>query len=141
MSPLKKSDAELQKYFQFELAPFPLSLFDEGGLRKTRNPLDCDWKETKHGLFSVINHKEPDPPALLSVTSCKCAKGCNLTCTCRKSDIKCSKICYHCKGKGCTNSPEDDNVIANSANQEATIDIRMEEIISDVDLEEECRGK
>ncbi|GBM95131.1 hypothetical protein AVEN_260201-1 [Araneus ventricosus] len=84
MSPLKKSDAELQKYFEFELAPFPLSHFDEGGLRKTRN--------------------KP-----------------------------------HCKGKGCTNSPDDDNVITNSANQEAKIDIRMEKIISDVDLEEECQ--
>ncbi|GBM40156.1 hypothetical protein AVEN_100567-1, partial [Araneus ventricosus] len=36
ISLLKKSDGELQKYFEFELAPFPLSLFDEGGLRKTR---------------------------------------------------------------------------------------------------------
>ncbi|GBL81465.1 hypothetical protein AVEN_143735-1 [Araneus ventricosus] len=71
------SDAELQKYFEFELAPFPLSLFDEGGLRKTRIE--------------------------------------------------------------CTSSPEDDNVITNSANQEAKIDIRLEEIISDVDLEEECQ--
>ncbi|GBM80899.1 hypothetical protein AVEN_245603-1 [Araneus ventricosus] len=35
-----------------------------------------------------------------------------------------------------TNSLED-NIIANSANQEAEIDIRMEEIILEVDLEEE----
>ncbi|GBO13603.1 hypothetical protein AVEN_39919-1, partial [Araneus ventricosus] len=41
--------------------------------------------------------------------------------------------------QGCTNSPEDDNIISNLANQEAEIDIRMEEIISDVDLEEECQ--
>ncbi|GBM15985.1 hypothetical protein AVEN_108583-1 [Araneus ventricosus] len=57
---------------------------------------------------------------------CKCAEGCNLTCTCRKTGIKCSTICYHCKGQGCTNSPEDDNIITNSANQEA-------------DLEEKCQ--
>ncbi|GBM97946.1 hypothetical protein AVEN_42493-1 [Araneus ventricosus] len=69
----------------------------------------------------------------------KCAKGCNLTCTCRKSGIKFSTICYHCKGQGCTNSPEDDNIITNSTNQEAEIDNRMEEIISEVDLEEECQ--
>ncbi|GBN51515.1 hypothetical protein AVEN_57146-1 [Araneus ventricosus] len=31
---LKKSDGEVQTYFEFELIPFPLSLFD-GGLRKT----------------------------------------------------------------------------------------------------------
>ncbi|GBM27091.1 hypothetical protein AVEN_189865-1 [Araneus ventricosus] len=72
---------------------------------------------------------------------CKCAKGCNLTCTGRKSGIKCSSIRYHCKGQGCTNSTEDGNIITNSDNQEVEIDIRMEEIISDVDLEEECQVK
>ncbi|GBO31771.1 hypothetical protein AVEN_20683-1 [Araneus ventricosus] len=40
------------------------------------------------------------------------------------------------KGGRCTNSLED-NIITNSANQEAEIDIRMEEIILEVDLEEE----
>ncbi|GBL74473.1 hypothetical protein AVEN_235416-1 [Araneus ventricosus] len=57
----------------------------------------------------------------------------------RKYGIKCSTICYNCKGKGCTNSPKDDNIIANSTNQEAEIGIRMEEIISEVGLEEECQ--
>ncbi|GBM24357.1 hypothetical protein AVEN_202340-1 [Araneus ventricosus] len=71
--------------------------------------------------------------------SCKCAKGCNLTFTYRKSGIKCSTICYHGKGQGCTDSPKDDNIITNSANQEAEIDIKMEEIISEVDLEEKCQ--
>ncbi|GBM85121.1 hypothetical protein AVEN_62875-1 [Araneus ventricosus] len=67
--------------------------------------------------------------------SCKCAKGYNLTCT-WNSGIKCSTICYHCKGQGCTDCPED---IIITANQAAEIDIRMEEIISDVDLEKECQ--
>ncbi|GBM57821.1 hypothetical protein AVEN_22074-1 [Araneus ventricosus] len=40
------SDAELQKYFEFDLAPFPLSLFDKGGLRKTR-------KSVFYNLFST----------------------------------------------------------------------------------------
>ncbi|KMQ84206.1 hypothetical protein RF55_18200 [Lasius niger] len=31
----KKLDEELQEYLQFELAPFPLSLFSEEGMRKT----------------------------------------------------------------------------------------------------------
>ncbi|GBN82208.1 hypothetical protein AVEN_259320-1 [Araneus ventricosus] len=88
---------------------------------------------------TAIAHKEPAPPYLLSVISCKCAKGCTLTCTCRKSDIKCSTVCYNYKGQWCTNSPEDDNIITNSANQKAEIDIRMEEIISGIDLEEECQ--
>ncbi|GBM24355.1 hypothetical protein AVEN_202338-1 [Araneus ventricosus] len=42
ISLLKKSDAELQKYFEFELAPFPLSLFDEEELRKTRKSVFYD---------------------------------------------------------------------------------------------------
>ncbi|GBL62404.1 hypothetical protein AVEN_222990-1 [Araneus ventricosus] len=40
------------------------------------------------------------------------------------------------RGQGCTNSLED-SIITNLANQEAEIDIRMEEIILEVDLEEE----
>ncbi|GBL98387.1 hypothetical protein AVEN_19530-1 [Araneus ventricosus] len=40
------------------------------------------------------------------------------------------------RGQGCTNSLQD-SIITNLANQEAEIDIRMEEIILEVDLEEE----
>ncbi|GBL90477.1 hypothetical protein AVEN_179406-1 [Araneus ventricosus] len=208
ISLLKKSDSELQNYFEFELAPFPLTLFDEGELRKTsksvfyylfftatdvhftpacsvvdggfllhrvlrqtkepfsfilkklvddprehslhayiqvqlwsgfaKSPIDQGWKETKHGLFPVTTYKESAPPALLSIILCKCAKGCNLTCTCRKSGIKYSSICYLCKGQGCINSPEYNNTFTNSSHQEDEIDIWMEEIISEVDLEEEC---
>ncbi|GBM50565.1 hypothetical protein AVEN_102109-1, partial [Araneus ventricosus] len=38
--------------------------------------------------------------------------------------------------QGCTNSLED-SIITNLANQEAEIDIRMEDIILEIDLEEE----
>ncbi|GBM80761.1 hypothetical protein AVEN_10627-1 [Araneus ventricosus] len=93
-----------------------------------------DWKETKHGSFPLTTHTEPAPPAFLSMI-CKCAKGCNLSRTCRKSGVKLSTICYHCKRQACTNSLEDDNIITNSAIQQAEIDIRMEEIILEVDLE------
>ncbi|GBN26511.1 hypothetical protein AVEN_128903-1 [Araneus ventricosus] len=55
--------------------------------RFAKSPLDWDWKETKHGLFPVTTHQEPATPAFLSM-KCKCPKGCNLTCTCRKSSIK-----------------------------------------------------
>ncbi|GBL60933.1 hypothetical protein AVEN_169786-1, partial [Araneus ventricosus] len=51
ISPLKKYDAELQKYFEFELAPFPLSLFDEGGLRKTRKSVFNYLFSTATDLF------------------------------------------------------------------------------------------
>lgn len=40
----KKADEELREYLHFELAPYPLSLFDEYGMRKTR----------KSSLFDVF---------------------------------------------------------------------------------------
>ncbi|GBN79792.1 hypothetical protein AVEN_29770-1 [Araneus ventricosus] len=43
---LKKSDGELQTYFEFQLAPFPFSLFDEGGQRKTRKSVFYDLFST-----------------------------------------------------------------------------------------------
>ncbi|GBM43443.1 hypothetical protein AVEN_18609-1 [Araneus ventricosus] len=43
---LQNSDGELQIYFEFELAPFPLSLFDVGGLCKTH-------KSVVYDLFST----------------------------------------------------------------------------------------
>lgn len=36
ISYIKKSDEEFKKYFEFELAPYPLSIFDEKGMRKTK---------------------------------------------------------------------------------------------------------
>ncbi|GBN04362.1 hypothetical protein AVEN_123316-1 [Araneus ventricosus] len=101
-----------------------------------KSPIHWGWKETKHGLFPVTTYKKPAPPDLLSIISCKCSKGYNLTCTCRKSGINCSTTCYHCKVQECITSPEYD-IITNSSHQEAEIDIKMEEIISEIDLEEE----
>lgn len=42
---LKKSDKEIESYFQYELAPYPLSLFDETGMRKTRKSVLYDLFE------------------------------------------------------------------------------------------------
>lgn len=36
ISAMKKSTEELQEYFQYELAPYPVSLFDDTGMRKTK---------------------------------------------------------------------------------------------------------
>ncbi|GBO08941.1 hypothetical protein AVEN_35400-1 [Araneus ventricosus] len=46
ISLLKKSDGELQTYFEFELTAFPLPLFDEGGLRKARKSVFYDLFST-----------------------------------------------------------------------------------------------
>lgn len=36
ISLIKKLDEEFKKYFEFELAPYPLSLFNGKGMRKTK---------------------------------------------------------------------------------------------------------
>ncbi|GBN52329.1 hypothetical protein AVEN_232993-1 [Araneus ventricosus] len=40
----------------------------------SKRPLDRYWKETKHGMFSVTTHKEPEAPALLSMISLQVRK-------------------------------------------------------------------
>lgn len=42
ISYMKKSDEEFKEYFEFELAPYPLSLFDEKGMRKTKKSVFYD---------------------------------------------------------------------------------------------------
>ena len=44
----KKNDEHLVALLEFELAPYPLSLFDEGGMRKTK-------KSALYGLFPTTN--------------------------------------------------------------------------------------
>ena len=44
---LKKSDAQLKQYFQYELAPYPLSLFEDIEMRKTK-------KSVFYDLFSPV---------------------------------------------------------------------------------------
>ncbi|KYN29868.1 hypothetical protein ALC57_00677 [Trachymyrmex cornetzi] len=45
---LKKTDEELKDYLNYELAPYPLALFEDGELRKTK-------KSTFYELFSEIS--------------------------------------------------------------------------------------
>ncbi|KYN11975.1 hypothetical protein ALC57_15868 [Trachymyrmex cornetzi] len=45
---LKKTDEELKDYLNYELAPYPLALFEDGKLRKTK-------KSTFYELFSEIS--------------------------------------------------------------------------------------
>jgi len=55
---LKKNDDELLSYLQFELAPFPLALFDEHGLRKTK----------KSSLYDIL---QPIPLESINITNAK----------------------------------------------------------------------
>lgn len=47
---LRKSNDELRQYFDYELAPYPLSLFDNAGMRKT----------TKSTLYDIFVQCETD---------------------------------------------------------------------------------
>ncbi|GBM90995.1 hypothetical protein AVEN_217462-1 [Araneus ventricosus] len=46
------------------------------------------------------------PQELLNSIACKCCKGCRNACGCRKQRMKCSLICFNCRGTSCTNVPE-----------------------------------
>jgi len=50
---MKKSDEEFEEYFEFELAPYPLSLFDEKGMRKSKKSSFHDFIITTLYAVSV----------------------------------------------------------------------------------------
>ena len=58
----------------------------------------------KNGLIPVMTHEPPAPESLLKLISCKCKKGCQKACGCRKAGLKCSIICTNCTGGTCDNS-------------------------------------
>jgi hypothetical protein len=75
-------------------------------LGNNMNPMNWGWQANKYGsLVPMSTPDEPAPQSLLTTIYCKCTKGCNAACSCRKALIKCSKICANCKGHSCTNSP------------------------------------
>ncbi|KYN28694.1 hypothetical protein ALC57_01884 [Trachymyrmex cornetzi] len=58
ISIIKNSDKELEEFLQYELAPFPLSLFDESGMRKN----------VKSQLYSIFTSSTIDLHTLNDVT-------------------------------------------------------------------------
>ncbi|CAH1155651.1 unnamed protein product [Phaedon cochleariae] len=56
----KKTEQDLQQYFHFELAPYPLSLFDEIGMRKTK-------KSSLYNMFSHVAHPINDADNVVHV--------------------------------------------------------------------------
>ncbi|GBO14437.1 hypothetical protein AVEN_212516-1, partial [Araneus ventricosus] len=57
----------------------------------------------KNGLIPVTTLEPPAPETLLKLISCKCEKGCQKACGCRKAGLKCSVVCTNCSGT-CDNS-------------------------------------
>lgn len=71
-----------------------------------KSPLDWGWKNSKNGLMPIATSQDAAPQELLNLISCKCAKGCNTSCSCRKAGLRCSVMCALCQGKSCSNSLE-----------------------------------
>lgn len=95
-------------------------------LGRDNDPLKWGWKTTKDGLLPVTTSKEPAPPEVLKNVSCKCEKGCRGGCSCRKAGMKCSYICFECKGQSCTNTPDDE--ISTTFNNEADVEFLAEDL-------------
>lgn len=68
------------------------------------NPHEWGWKSTKNGLLPIPTTQPPAPPSLLEQIACKCSKGCQGKCGCRKLGIKCSIFCNECAGINCENA-------------------------------------
>lgn len=61
------------------------------------------WRHCKTGLFPIPMQKDPAPQELLKLISCKCVKGCQNSCSCRKTGLHCSLLCKNCEGRSCSN--------------------------------------
>ncbi|GBM38763.1 hypothetical protein AVEN_210502-1 [Araneus ventricosus] len=68
-----------------------------------QNAEQWGWNRNKNGLIPVTTLEPPAPEILLKLISCKCKKGCQKACGCRKAGLKCSVICKNCSGT-CDNS-------------------------------------
>lgn len=68
-----------------------------------KNPHHFGWQRSKNELVPIKSTRDPAPPALLQLISCKCKTKCRAACGCRKAGLKCSIICQHCSGQTCDN--------------------------------------
>ncbi|GBL90244.1 hypothetical protein AVEN_130356-1 [Araneus ventricosus] len=75
-----------------------------------QNAEQWGWNRNKNGLIPVSTLEPPAPETLLKLISCKCKKGCQKACRCRKARLKCSVICTNCSGACDTSQvPSHDN--------------------------------
>ncbi|CAH0555189.1 unnamed protein product [Brassicogethes aeneus] len=110
----KKFESNLQEYLQYELSPYPTSLFDNNGMRKTMKsslyqsndlqPQEWGWVLENETLIPVTTLLPPAPDELLTSIFCNCKNGCGSRCGCRKSGMQCSLACGQCNGNACLNA-------------------------------------
>ncbi|GBL62421.1 hypothetical protein AVEN_37938-1 [Araneus ventricosus] len=141
----KESEKKLEKFFTYELAPFPLSLFNDDGMPKCvkssmykafeQHSEDKFWRynnKNKNGVIPVTTLEPPAPETLLKFISCKCKKGCQNACRCRKAGLKCSGICTNCSGT-CDNS----QVPSHDSDEEEKTETVFEQTYNGIENEED----
>lgn len=57
ISIMKQNDVELKTCFNYELSPYPLSLFSEGGMRKTKKSVLYDYIKPMENTNVELNYK------------------------------------------------------------------------------------
>lgn len=96
----------LRVYFQVQQWLSGQTTLDE----QQRDPNEWGWKKTRSGLVPVPTTLNPAPDSILRHISCKCKKGCQRNCGCRKAGLHCSPICTSCEGL-CENvEPPEDSI-------------------------------
>lgn len=89
-----------------------------------KSALDWGWRNSKNGLMPIPTLQDAAPQELLKLISCKCAKGCNVACSCRKAGLHCSIMCGFCQGKSCSNTVDVDEL-----DDDEDLDIEIENAI------------
>lgn len=97
-----------------------------------KSPTDWGWKQSPNGLMPIPMLQDAAPQELLKMISCKCRKGCNAACSCRKAGLHCSVVCGSCQGRACSNS----ETIIEDPGDDEEIDSRLEELMTDENVEE-----
>ena len=65
------------------------------------------WSKDETGnLVPKLMAKDPAPDSLLELVVCKCKKGCNARCSCRKVGLSCTAAC-HCENE-CSNIQDEE---------------------------------
>lgn len=98
-----------------------------------QNAEQWGWKRSKNGLIPVTTLEPPAPETLLKLISCKCKKGCERACGCRKAGLKCSVICTNCSGT-CDNS----QVPSQDSDEEEETETVLEQTYDEIEDEEDC---
>ncbi|GBM97544.1 hypothetical protein AVEN_246223-1 [Araneus ventricosus] len=67
------------------------------------DPENWGWVLKDNSLEPIQTLFPPVPEKLLNTIFCKCKKGCNYKCGCKKVELLCSQVCSNCQGMSYSN--------------------------------------